>query len=221
MWLKDAEPFVPLTLQIPNAELLTANTSHNSPSVFNDDAPLFEPNGQASLDFEFPDCNIQDGYSPMPDEETSSNFRLKEKTEICKNWLSNTCRFGDRCAFAHGYDEVQLKSHVAPRYKVTKCRSYHTDNVCMYGQRCQFAHFIRTKFTNYEQVFKENARQMSIRITGVVNPDLTQFNVVQPNKARLQAFKEVCGDVQTMANTIVAETNRAKRSRRAKKGRKF
>ena len=91
----------------------------------------------------------------------------------------------------------------------------------MYGQRCQFAHFIRTKFTNYEQVFKENARQMSIRITGVVNPDLTQFNVVQPNKARLQAFKEVCGDVQTMANTMVAETNRAKRSRRAKKGRKF
>lgn len=39
----------------------------------------------------------------------SSSFRIKEKTEICKNWLSNTCKFGDRCAFAHGEDEIMLK----------------------------------------------------------------------------------------------------------------
>jgi hypothetical protein len=54
-WLHGAEPFVPQTLQVPQSELLTAHSSHNSPSVFNDDAPLFEPNGQPCLDFEFAD----------------------------------------------------------------------------------------------------------------------------------------------------------------------
>jgi len=62
---------------------------------------------------------------------------------------------------------------------------------------------------------------MSIRITGVANPDLTQFNVVQPNRARLAVFKQVCGEDQTLSGVLAAETKRAKRSRRAKKERRF
>ena len=84
------------------------------------------------------------------------------------------------------------KQHVAPRYKVTKCRSFHTEQVCMYGTRCQFAHLAREKFEDYESILSENARQMAIRISGVAKPDLTHFNVVAPKLQRLSIFKDVC-----------------------------
>lgn len=79
------------------------------------------------------------------------SFRLKEKTEICKNWLATAhCKYGAKCAFAHGESQIQKKQHVAPRYKVTKCRSFHTDGFCMYGARCQFAHLLRDKCATHE-----------------------------------------------------------------------
>jgi len=37
---------------------------------------------------------------------------------------------------------------------------------------------------------------MSIRITGVAKPDLTQFNVVMPNKARLPIFKQMAAETE-------------------------
>ena len=39
--------------------------------------------------------------------EFQQNFRAKFKTEICKNWEAfGTCKFGDACSFAHGYDQI-------------------------------------------------------------------------------------------------------------------
>jgi hypothetical protein len=62
----------------------------------------------------------------------------------------------------------------------------------MYGTRCQFAHLLREQFNTYESILSENARQMAIRIQGVVNPDLSHFNVVAPQLKRLPAFRTVC-----------------------------
>lgn len=122
----------------------------------------------------------------------STDFKLKEKTEICRNWQLNKCRFGDKCAFAHGSDQLLKKTHVDRKYKVTKCRSFHgADAHCMYGTRCQFAHMARNEFHNYAQVLEENARQMQIKVEGVRFPDLTQFNVAAPKLPRLPVFKQI------------------------------
>ena len=51
---------------------------------------------------------------------------------------------------------------------------------------------MRDKFDTFESILTENARQMAIRIQGVLNPDLSHFNVVAPNLKRLPAFKKVC-----------------------------
>ena len=41
-------------------------------------------------------------------------YKKKEKTEMCRFWArSDPCPFKDDCAFAHGEDELQKKTHVA------------------------------------------------------------------------------------------------------------
>jgi hypothetical protein len=58
---------------------------------------------------------------------------------------------------------------------------------------------------------------MSIRITGVAKPDLTQFNVVAPNKARLPIFKQLATESGT-SNTVIQKSD--SKSSRAQKKRK-
>ena len=58
-------------------------------------------------DFEFvPTFSNNNSFQP--------EYKKKEKTEMCKFWArSSSCPFGDECAFAHGEDELQKKTHVA------------------------------------------------------------------------------------------------------------
>lgn len=62
------------------------------------------------------------------------------KTELCRPFEENgTCKYGDKCQFAHGYHELRgLNRH--PKYKTEFCRTYHTIGFCPYGPRCHFIH---------------------------------------------------------------------------------
>lgn len=64
-------------------------------------------------------------------------FRLKYKTEICKNWeLTGFCMFQDSCSFAHGIHELNTKQNVPKNYKTKLCKRFHEDLYCPYGPRC-------------------------------------------------------------------------------------
>jgi len=68
-------------------------------------------------------------------------YRRKYKTELCKNWeLRGTCKFGDKCSFAHGRHELQNKTALHTKYKTKPCKQYHQVGYCPYGQRCQYLH---------------------------------------------------------------------------------
>lgn len=69
-----------------------------------------------------------------------ADFQKKFKTEICRNWESGYCEFEDRCAFAHGYDELRQKTHINNNYKTRPCKQFYELGYCMYGKRCQFKH---------------------------------------------------------------------------------
>ncbi|KAI5171612.1 butyrate response factor [Nematocida sp. LUAm3] len=62
------------------------------------------------------------------------------KTEICKSFeSSNYCSYGDRCQFAHSFNELRdVERH--PRYKTELCKTYTTQGNCSYGKRCCFIH---------------------------------------------------------------------------------
>ncbi|CAN8022569.1 unnamed protein product [Ixodes persulcatus] len=62
------------------------------------------------------------------------------KTELCRPFEeSGTCKYGDKCQFAHGGHELRtLARH--PKYKTELCRTFHTTGFCPYGPRCHFIH---------------------------------------------------------------------------------
>lgn len=69
-----------------------------------------------------------------------NDFKSKYKTEICRNWTQGCCEFGDKCTFAHGYDELRNKDYLASNYRTKNCKQFHEQGFCQYGSRCQFKH---------------------------------------------------------------------------------
>ena len=55
--------------------------------------------------------------SPNKSRGNKEDFRTKYKTEKCKFYELGNCRYGDKCAFAHGESEVKSKTHVPQNYK--------------------------------------------------------------------------------------------------------
>jgi len=68
-------------------------------------------------------------------------YKRKYKTEMCKNWeLRGSCKFGEKCCFAHGKHELKGKTVTHVKYKTKPCKQYHQTGYCPYGQRCQYLH---------------------------------------------------------------------------------
>ncbi|XP_068601696.1 mRNA decay activator protein ZFP36L1-like [Brachionichthys hirsutus] len=70
----------------------------------------------------------------------SPHISTRYKTELCRTFEeSGTCKYGTKCQFAHGLDELRgLSRH--PKYKTEPCRTFHTIGFCPYGARCHFIH---------------------------------------------------------------------------------
>jgi len=67
------------------------------------------------------------------------------KTELCRTYEENgTCRYGDKCQFAHGAAELRTVSR-HPKYKTDLCRTFHTTGFCPYGSRCHFIHSLHER----------------------------------------------------------------------------
>ena len=74
------------------------------------------------------------------EDKTPKSFQVKYKTELCKNWQAGECKFGSKCSFAHGVEELTEKKHLPSNYKTKICKQFHEELYCPYGARCQFIH---------------------------------------------------------------------------------
>ena len=97
------------------------------------------PDFQTSFDWRGPSYVLDSKGKPRRPAR-QIDFKLKYKTEICKGWEKGFCEFGDKCAFAHGTDELRDKNPNVCNYKTKKCKQFFELGVCMYGSRCQFLH---------------------------------------------------------------------------------
>ncbi|EIN13634.1 hypothetical protein PUNSTDRAFT_117353 [Punctularia strigosozonata HHB-11173 SS5] len=62
------------------------------------------------------------------------------KTELCRSWEEKgTCRYGTKCQFAHGEEELRVVAR-HPKYKTEICRTFWVSGSCPYGKRCCFIH---------------------------------------------------------------------------------
>jgi len=48
----------------------------------------------------------------------------KFRTEMCKNFESGHCAFGDRCSFAHSKNQIMFRTDLPVNYKTKMCRKY-------------------------------------------------------------------------------------------------
>ncbi|KAM6988239.1 mRNA decay activator protein ZFP36L1 [Tautogolabrus adspersus] len=78
--------------------------------------------------------------SLRPSAVPAPHISTRYKTELCRTFEeSGTCKYGAKCQFAHGMDEMRgLSRH--PKYKTEPCRTFHTIGFCPYGARCHFIH---------------------------------------------------------------------------------
>lgn len=116
-----------------------------------------------------------------------SNFMNKRdsqnslyKTEQCRSFGdTGSCRYGNKCQFAHGTEEVRnLSRH--PKYKTEMCRSYHTTGHCPYSTRCHFIHELSQRGQRIEDgppVRRGGRNQTSpnVRDMGATNPNFGQI----------------------------------------------
>ena len=61
------------------------------------------------------------------------------KTEMCRNWETGICEYGEKCFFAHGKQELREKAG-GKMVKVQKCENYFKFGYCISGSKCQFSH---------------------------------------------------------------------------------
>lgn len=80
--------------------------------------------------------------------------KTKYKTEMCKNWIEiGVCRYGNKCQFAHGDQELVEKAQpINAKYKSKICTTFQEKLFCPYGKRCLFKHEDRS--LEEVQVFK-------------------------------------------------------------------
>lgn len=103
--------------------------------------------------------NVNNAYKVPPSVSTFNTKvdRTKFKTEMCKNWLEQGfCRYGPKCQFAHGTDEVHKAKKHSKQYKSKKCKAFHEKDYCLYGSRCQFKHEERSleEIKSYDHVIQ-------------------------------------------------------------------
>lgn len=63
------------------------------------------------------------------------------KTELCNNLIElGTCKYGDRCHYAHGAHELRQVSRRHPKYRTEKCKNFELTGKCPFGPRCSYVH---------------------------------------------------------------------------------
>ena len=122
------------------------------------------------------ECNYEDDLGLYETEAAQAGSTKLYKTEMCKNWVESAhCRYGKKCQFAHGHDELaQARAAVGmdSKTRTKNCRTFYKEKVCNYGSRCMFRHEHRhirqihrhyyvAKLYTYESLFQYSKDQAS------------------------------------------------------------
>lgn len=128
---------VPLDLS-PPLQKPRVNRTMSQPNGLIPGSPYGQPSPVELRRFRFFSENGDD--TPNASRRRSNIISTRYKTELCRPYAeSGTCKYGDKCQFAHGIHELRpLVRH--PKYKTELCRTFHAIGFCPYGPRCHFIH---------------------------------------------------------------------------------
>ena len=132
---------------------------------------------------------------------TAVDFKIKYKTELCKYYeINGYCKYGERCAYAHGKENLRSKVTNTSAYRTKKCTQFFEHGYCPYGSRCQFAHQLTTNIINNPYDRKMSYKKTLETISKIENVENIKKLISKP---RLSVFREICDDKISIENSLL------------------
>ena len=138
----------------------------------------------------FPKKNKKKKGNKSPFKGEAKDFKIKYKTELCKYYECNGyCIYGDKCAYAHGKENLRSKVTNTTAYRTKKCSQFFEQGYCPYGNRCQFAHQLKSNIINNPYDKGMSYTKILETISKLENAGNIKKLVEKP---RLPIFEEIC-----------------------------
>ena len=144
--------------------------------------------------------NKQKSKKQGPFKSTATDFKIKYKTELCKYYeINGYCKYGDRCAYAHGKENLRAKVTNSTAYRTRKCSQFFENGYCPYGNRCQFAHQLASNIINNPYDRKMTYKKTLETISKLENIENIKKLIEKP---RLSIFKEIYENKNSLKSSL-------------------
>ena len=153
---------------------------------------------------EFSKNNIIKGNkNKVPFKGEAKDFKIKYKTELCKYYeIDGYCKYGDKCAYAHGKENLRSKVTNTTDYKTKKCSNFFKHGYCPYGSRCQFAHQLKSNIINnpYDRGMTYS------KILEILSKIENVENIIKLiEKPRLSVFEDICENKENCKSRLLED----------------
>ena len=139
----------------------------------------------------------------IPFKGEAKDFKIKYKTELCKYYeINGYCKYGDKCAYAHGKENLRSKVTNTTAYRTKKCEHFFDKGYCPYGNRCQFAHQLKSNITNNPYDKGMTYGKILETISKLENVENIKKLVEKP---RLPVFQQICDNTQNTKSRLLED----------------
>jgi hypothetical protein len=139
----------------------------------------------------------------IPFKGEAKDFKIKYKTELCKYYeINGYCKYGDKCAYAHGKENLRSKVTNTTAYRTKKCVQFFEQGYCPYGNRCQFAHQLKSNIINNPYDRTMSYGKILETISKLENVENIKKLIEKP---RLSVFEEICDNKENVENRLLED----------------
>ena len=146
---------------------------------------------------------LKTNKNKIPFKGEAKDFKIKYKTELCKYYeINGYCKYGDKCAYAHGKENLRSKVTNTTAYRTKKCVQFFEQGYCPYGNRCQFAHQLKTNIINNPYDRGMTYEKILETISKLENVENIKKLIEKP---RLAIFEEICDNKEHSESRLLGD----------------
>ena len=146
---------------------------------------------------------LKSNKNKIPFKGEAKDFKIKYKTELCKYFeINGYCKYGDKCAYAHGKENLRSKVTNTTAYRTKKCVQFFEQGYCPYGNRCQFAHQLKSNIINNPYDRGMTYGKILETISKLENVENIKKLIEKP---RLSIFEDFCENKENTESRLLED----------------